>query len=60
MTYEQQNQIRKMLENIDKDYLLTFLMSQMCENHSYNYENTLATTTDFIQSVKEFDEKKDK
>ena len=60
MTFEEQNQIRKMLENVDKNYLLTFLISQMGQNHGFDNEKIQAATLDFLQSVTELDSKYNK
>lgn len=57
MTYEEQRKIREMLANIDKEYLLHFLVLQMEQNHDYEYEKVLATTDDFLRQVKEIEDK---
>ncbi|MGE7843953.1 hypothetical protein ACQKNX_24605 [Lysinibacillus sp. NPDC093712] len=57
MTFEEQNQIRKMLENVNKDYLLTLLITQMGQNHGYDYEKMLTATSEFLQAVNETEDK---
>lgn len=57
MTFEEQNKIREMLENVNKDYLLTLLITQMGQNYGYDYEKMLVATSEFLQAVSETESK---